>query len=80
VAGCAGELRKRHDDEDNVPESSSDDSASGDLPLNPGIFEKWVNYELSRQRRSAEDGAQAASDSLMETAPGNVERWQTRGV
>jgi hypothetical protein len=80
VASRSGQPRKRHHEKNNVPERGGKDGPAGDSALNPAFLEESLNQEFSGQTGAAEDCAQAATDSLMETAPGNVECWQACGV
>ena len=77
VASRSRKLRKRHDQKDDVPQSSSDNRAARNSALNPALFEKIGEGKISWNFRAAEQRADAAADSLMKTSPAD---FQLRSV
>jgi len=68
-----GKPRKRHHQNDDVPQGRGKQRASRDFPLNPAIFEKSFAREFLACRRSAEDSCQITADPLLETSPLDIQ-------
>src|SRR5690242_11009474 len=72
-----GKVRIRQHEKDNVPQSRGDNCAARQFVLNPAISEEAFDGGFFAYRPFAEDDANAASDSLMETAPGDIQLRRT---
>src|SRR5262249_61718448 len=64
-----GDFRRRHYDEDQVPQCSGGNGPARKSAFDPCIFEKTGGEEFSRFNRKAQCGGKAAGKTLPEFAP-----------
>src|SRR6266436_3835674 len=74
------EMGERHQDKNKVPQGSGYQGAAGDAALNPAFLEETVGEEVPRDTGPGQNGSDAAADTLVEGAPGDVELWCLHGL
>ena len=69
----SGEARRRHDDENDVPQSSCKNCAAGNASLDPALLEEAAIQKVFGDAGPGENGGDAAENALVERTPGDFE-------
>src|SRR5437660_2834966 len=69
----SGEARRRHDDENDVPQSGCKNCAAGDFALDPTLLEEAAIQKVLGDVGPGQNRSDAAEDALVKRTPGDFE-------